>query len=74
MTSADLLYPPTPHTMIEGARILGAELATCERCGVLRVREGGKPDTFIRRARDEDGRVLEVPPPCVSPRPFVAPW
>lgn len=60
--------------MVKGARILGAELESCERCGVLHVTEPGKPEAFIRRARDEDARITEAPPPCVPPRPFVAPW
>lgn len=62
------------HNFVQGACILGAQLATCEHCGTLRVDAVDRKTVFIRRAAEESDRVRELEPPCLSPAPFVAPW
>ena len=61
------------HELVEGARILGAQLSTCESCGVLHVEEEGRPDAWIRRTAYEVSRVSEAPPPCLPPMPPFVP-
>lgn len=65
--------PFDAHAWVSGSVILGARLASCSRCGTLRVTEDDRPVIFIRRERDEKARVLEAAPPCVTPRPYVPP-
>jgi len=63
------------HEWRAGAVIVRNALAICEACGCLRSTSGDRGTIFIRRRRDEDGRVTDTEPPClIDAAPFRAPW
>ena len=54
------------HDWHQGARINGAQLATCRACGALRATsEAGT--VYVRRVEDEAERVRTLEPPCIAP-------
>lgn len=54
------------HDWRNGARVNGAQLATCAHCGVLRATVGAQ-STYFRRVEDEAERVRTLEPPCLAP-------
>lgn len=55
------------HEWTIGARVNGAQLATCVHCGTLRAADD-RGVRFFRRVQDEAERVRALEPPCLAPR------
>lgn len=61
-------YRPS-HDFIDGASILGAQLATCSHCQTLRVTNAARhpQPRFVVRTTDESKRDTFEVPPCIAP-------
>lgn len=57
------------HTFVDGASILGAQLAHCDHCKTLRVTDPARhaQPRYLRRSTDEGDRDSQECPPCISP-------
>jgi hypothetical protein len=59
----------TRHDFVDGATLLGAQLAHCGHCGTLRVTDTARhpQPRYIIRTNDELRRDTFEAPPCIEP-------